>query len=533
MGGSAAAGRLLRVAAMTGLAALTGCLPGSGDDSKSPSYGLSTPAGDGASNHSGKGDALLGTVAGVAGEIIDRATSGKDEPAPRKSAALSETSVATVTTSAPSSPEGAPVLAEVKDTPATVALGSFFRALGSLEGGRNPNAVTVLHLGDSHIAADRFSGDMREQFQSRFGNAGRGMMMPGLYIARGVKFEQGGKWQAGLSPGSLEGPYGLTGVKISASGRDDWMRVTVTERPFAWIEVTLQTGPEFGSAVIAVDGQTKVVPCTASKPGTKIVRLDQAGREIVIRPKGDGRITVHAVATGEPKPGIRYVNFGLPGATALTPLSWHADQVAQEMQSLSPDLIVIGYGTEESFDDNLSMKDYEAKVTRMLGILRQTAPRASLLVIGPPDVARLPNFAPGAARSSDVCRALSPQERATYAQRIGSGDPRLGRWHPPLRLDAVRYALRRAAAANEAYFWDWSKMMGGTCGVHAWVHADPPLAAADHIHLTEEGSKRSARLLFRELMIGYDAYDRAATATDSGWKPGLSQAVSPPRKPAR
>jgi hypothetical protein len=70
--------------------------------------------------------------------------------------------------------------------------------------------------------------------------------------------------------------------------------------------------------------------------------------------------------------------------------------------------------------------------------------------------------------------------------------------------------------------------MGGTCGIHAWVHSDPPLAAADHVHLTEEGSRRSARLLFRELMAGYDDYDRAVSPVESvaakpapptaGWK---------------
>jgi lysophospholipase L1-like esterase len=543
--GAAAAGAryLLRSIAIAAVFALAGCLPGSGDDdSKSAGYQFGSGSG---SNSSGKGDPMLGTVAGVAsaaGNLIERATgsgksdapasSGKGDAAIRKSAALAEDNASAATALAAESARPAEV---INDTPATVALGGFFRALSALEGGRSESAITILHLGDSHIAADRFSGDMREQFQSRFGNAGRGLMMPGMYLARGVKFDQGGKWQAGLSTGNVPGPYGITGVKISGTTRDDWLRLTATERPFSWTEITFQTGPDHGSALIALDGDVKVVPCHAPTPSWKTVRLDTQGREIVIRPKGDGMVTVHGVAIGDEKPGIRYVSLGIPGATAMTPLSWHPAQLAQDLERTSPDLVVIGYGTEESFDDDLNLRDYEAKVTRMLATLRQAAPRASLLVVGPPDVARLPNYAPGTARTSDVCRALSPQERASYSQRLRSGDPRLARWHPPLKLEGVRQALRRAAAANQAYFWDWSKMMGGTCGVHAWVHSEPALAAHDHIHLTEEGSKRSARLLFRELMIGYDAYDRAATAADSGWKPGLSQATTaapPARKPA-
>jgi lysophospholipase L1-like esterase len=465
-------------------------------------------------NRSEKGDPLLGNVAAVPEKLIERAI-GRSETGSRKSAQFTEGSAA-APAEAPPQP--------INDTPSTVALGNFFRALGALQNHRGQGAVTILHLGDSQIAADRFSGDMREQFQSRFGNAGRGMMMPGLYLARGVKFDQGGTWEVALSTGAVPGPYGVTGVKTSARTPADWLRVTATDRPFTWTEITLETGPDRGSALIALDGEVKLAPANAPTPGWKTIRLEKPAREIVIRPKGDGLVTVHAVAIGERKPGIRYVNLGVPGATAMTPLSWNAAQVADDLQRLAPDLIIVGYGTEESFDDALNPGDYEANAMRMLGLLRDAAPRASLLVLGPPDVARLPNFPAGVNRAaSDVCRALSPQERAAYRQRLRNGDPRLARWYPPLRLDEVRQALRRAAAAYQAYFWDWSKLMGGACGVHAWVHSDPPLAAGDHIHLTEEGSKRSARLLFRELMAGYDVYDRAIATADNGAQPALTR----------
>jgi len=38
------------------------------------------------------------------------------------------------------------------------------------------------------------------------------------------------------------------------------------------------------------------------------------------------------------------------------------------------------------------------------------------------------------------------------------------------------------------------------------VHASPPLAAEDHRNLTAEGARKSARMLFREVMDAYEAY---------------------------
>ncbi|MDH3582566.1 MAG: hypothetical protein OEM91_18330, partial [Hyphomicrobiales bacterium] len=85
----------------------------------------------------------------------------------------------------------------------TGKLGRFHRALTALESGLRHKPVTILHLGDSHIASDRFTGDLRDMFQTRFGDAGRGLMMPGYpfayYRARGVRFAKTGKWSSANS----------------------------------------------------------------------------------------------------------------------------------------------------------------------------------------------------------------------------------------------------------------------------------------------------------------------------------------------
>ncbi|MEJ2124423.1 MAG: SGNH/GDSL hydrolase family protein [Alphaproteobacteria bacterium] len=400
----------------------------------------------------------------------------------------------------------------VASVPANVALRPFFKALARVKSGTG-GQVTILHLGDSHIAADHFSGDLRYEFQLSFGDAGRGMLMPGLYSARDVKFEQGGNWQVAVSAMGAPGPYTLTGAKVWSSNRNAWMRITSMKAPFDWAEVSFETGPQGGSAFISLDGEGKRVSTAEPARSWKTLRLTKTAREVLIKPVGDGQIILHAINIGSNKPGVRYVSFGLPGATAVTPLSWTRSLVHNDLKRLAPDLIVFGYGTEESLKGKLDLAKYDASVNASLAMLRQAAPQASLLVLGPPDIAKMPAFAVESGKANNVCSALDAKEIARYARSIRKKDPRIAHWHPPLQLDAIRLILKRAAAANNAYFWDWSKVMGGTCGIHAWVHSDPPLAAADHVHLTEAGSKRSARILFRELITAFEGFSYTSSTS--------------------
>ncbi len=502
----------LRIMILAGaVLAASGCLPGkqAKSDKASPgSFGFAQE-GNSAVNRSDKRDPLLDDIADAAQNLFDSPASIDSRKSGVETAAYNGP---TANDATQADALGAPLIEDIPDIPANVALSRFFSALAKVEAREPGKTVTILHLGDSHIAADRFSGDLREQFQSRFGDAGRGMVMPGLYLADGVKFDRGGEWQAALSTGKVPGPYGLAGAKLSARNSDAWLRLTAKNEPFSWCEITLQSGPDYGTVQIGLDGDIKQAPMKAAASSWRNIRIDHKARELLIRPQGDGQVTVHSIAIGNDRPGLRYVNLGLPGATATTPLSWNRDYVAGDMKRIAPDLIVFSYGTDESFDDHLDLADYESKVSAAIARLRQSAPQASFLIVGPPDVARMPRFASGTGRASDVCRALSSSERTDYIKHIDAGDPRLARWHPPLNLDAIRATLRRVAAAHQAFFWDWSKLMGGSCGIHAWVHSKPALATNDHIHLTEEGSKRSARILFRELMNAYDAFSRTASA---------------------
>ena len=396
----------------------------------------------------------------------------------------------------------------------TIALANFYGALRGLDEGTRSEPVTILHLGDSHIASDRFSGDMRELLQARFGNAGRGMMMPGFpfgyYRARGVTFTKSPGWKAHNSLHKGNGPYGLSGVKMTAGNRGAWLQLASKAGAFEWADVAFLTGPKRGRVKTAVDNTTKTVSTRSETAGVLYERIPVKGTKLRLLLEGNGPVTILSLAVGASRPGVRYVNFGIPSATASITGRWDDVIVSEDLKRLTPDLIVLGYGTNEGFNDELRRDVYERQMTEFIVKLQRLQPGADVLVIGPPDGARYPRKMRRDTKTAGLtgagCRALSGDETKSYSKLVRSGDRRLARWHPPPKLAVVRSALKSAAANTGSYFWVWSCVMGGACGIHDWVKAAPKLAASDHVHITSAGSKQSAEALFTQLMAGFTAH---------------------------
>lgn len=395
-------------------------------------------------------------------------------------------------------------------------LAGFYRALGDLKTGLRSEPVTVLHLGDSHIAADRLSGDLRNLFQARFGDAGRGTMMPGYpfpyYKARGVSFAKSGHWKAANSFKGDPGPYGLSGVRLTAQKKDASLSLDISDGAAEWAEATFAKHPDGGDVTVSFGGAKRTLSTRGASGETAHVRIESKGRKLVLTTLGNDPVSVLSWTVGQNRPGLRYVNFGIPGATADTPRRWNKALVTEGLSRIKPDLIVLGYGTNEGFNDALDVAGYKTRVTQLLGQLRDGAPHASVLVMGPPDSARLPRFARKAAKKTPPgCVSLSVGDIENYTQLKSAKSSKLAQWHAPPSLDRVRGVLKTVAADANAYFWDWSKVMGGPCGIHEWANAEPPLAASDHVHLRVRGAKRSAQVLFSEIMKGFEAHVRLAS----------------------
>ncbi len=87
-----------------------------------------------------------------------------------------------------------------------------------LESGQS---VNILHIGDSHIQANFFTGHLRELFQKKYGNAGRGVVFP-LRLARthghlDIKFYSDILWDFSKITNNKNESVGLAGATISTT----------------------------------------------------------------------------------------------------------------------------------------------------------------------------------------------------------------------------------------------------------------------------------------------------------------------------
>lgn len=145
----------------------------------------------------------------------------------------------------------------------------------------------------------------------------------------------------------------------------------------------------------------------------------------------------------------------------------------------SPDLVVIAYGTNEGFDEQLDPGAYEALLRGQIQRVREAAAGSALLILGAPEAMR----GDGGGRCA------------------GDVD---GRWKAPDMLSVVRDVQHRVAASTGVAFWDWRGRMGGDCSAVALTGGDAPMMRGDHVHFTGPGGDWIGSLLAADLIAAYD-----------------------------
>lgn len=144
---------------------------------------------------------------------------------------------------------------------------SFFKKLDTLEQSKNKK-VRIVHIGDSHIQADLFSGKMRTLLQSKFGNAGLGFTFPyNLAQTNGshyIKYNSSIGFDSQRIVRQNDGkPVGLSGIALYTENKDFVVELNVRDKAYAFnsIKVISPLNSSFNLAT-----SSKNIVLESSKP---------------------------------------------------------------------------------------------------------------------------------------------------------------------------------------------------------------------------------------------------------------------------
>jgi lysophospholipase L1-like esterase len=372
--------------------------------------------------------------------------------------------------------------AQAIEDPTGRAMKSFYAALASTQ--RGEWVTRIVHYGDSHVAADILTGALRKSLQTCFGDAGPGFVLVGRpwqwYSRPGVVSRASSGWQAdGLSQASLaaDGRLGLAGVSLSTRNAGEWTSLTASGRYF---DVYVLKQPGAGALDISLDAvemrrDVSLRSKTTEADYIEIVAPDDSIHTIEIRTRSSGPTRIFGIAIEGERAGVVYDALGINGARATRPLLWDWRLLSSNLERRDADLIIVGYGSNEVTDPDLDLEEYTASFAALLRRFHEAAPRASILVLGPPD-------------------------RAVLTGR---------RWKTASRMSSLIDAQRRAALKAGDAFYDLFKAMGGSGSIERWATLSQPLAQADRVHLTAAGYRIVADWLYREITHRSQSYEKS------------------------
>jgi len=374
--------------------------------------------------------------------------------------------------------------------PAAGRLSPQLSAYGELEPDAfAPRRLTVLQLGDSHTAADFFTGRVRERLQQVFGAGGMDYLVPGRPHpgVRSALFDSdvsdGWSYEA-LQKSDDARRFYLSGFNAVAHRAGASLSLKAKDGlAYDSVQVAFLKQPGGGRAEVLVDGAPSGevdLDGAADQRATLDVSAADHGEkgfhDIAVRALTDAPVTVTGVEVNRGGDGVSYVSLGFPGATVQLLQKLAEDNLADDLKRVAPDVIVLAFGTNEGFNDALDVAAYTAQYEQIVKRLKALRPQARIVIIGPPD----------GARATGSCRSGGPGCPPPSAENAACKLP------TPPKLAQVRDAQRKLAMRLEANFWDWSSAMPAPCGAQAWAAADPPLMARDYVHMTMEGYRRSA-----------------------------------------
>jgi lysophospholipase L1-like esterase len=361
------------------------------------------------------------------------------------------------------------------------SLDAFLRELEVLMSGQD-TIVSVVHLGDSHVQAGFYTGQVMRLLQETFGNAGRGWISPlklgkanepkDYFITSNIK-----EWEVGRciqkEPVCPLGP-GAMGIRTQSDQVGFSVRIAPDHGAgYAFKQLVLYRDRKAVPMLPATDSLSIDV-CWGSETeapdvvtDTFRVAEDVAEMQLLSASRKDLALSPNAncyygfsLANG--RPGILYHAIGQNGAMFV---NYSNPAYVRQLALLKPSLLIVTLGTNEAFSVvQFKEEQFVLQMDSLIRLLRDHLPNTAILITTPAESFR---------------RVQKRHERNPNIQKVAK---------------AINdYAVKEGIACFDLY-----NATGGVNSCRSWEKAN--LLGRDRIHYTIEGYHEQGKLLYKALV---------------------------------
>ncbi len=338
--------------------------------------------------------------------------------------------------------------------------------------------VNILYIGDSHVQADDFTGELRARFQLTYGNAGRGMVFPystaRTHAAVDYVTSHTGRW---LYSKNIEATpqlsLGISGVTARTTDSNASFRLSFrgTVQPeHKRLRILLKREAQsYDFTVRSGNNQVQVDVFNPTSPdNTPMVAVDlpAVSSDFVFTLKktdtAQSMFEIYGISIETPNDeGVLFHSVGINGAGHYSLLRQNLMQ--EQLMLLKPDAVIIDLGANDFYRGKIDKEVFSNNLLKIVNIIRSANPETTIILGCSQDIYRGGYSLPDCMVFSDIIREFSQK--------------------------------------NQCLFYDWYWVAGGRFSMMRWSQS--ALAKWDMVHLTHSGY-----LLKGQLMA--ESYERTA-----------------------
>ncbi len=351
---------------------------------------------------------------------------------------------------------------------------------------KKKSVIKIVHIGDSHIQADFFSGIVRKVLQTNFGNSGRGLVTPYRLAKTGEPLDydifSNKKWKFhNIVGGKTPLPIGVSGITVKTEDLASTITIRVndtTGMDYSFNSLTLfyekgastfdfnvydSNDNELGNINARTETQNRFISKIEFDTLIKSIKLQPVRKYLWLQQFTQ----IYGMSLENGKPGILYHTIGVNGATFQNYNS--AEYFVEQLARLEPDLIIISLGTNDAYIKNFHTQELYDNIDEFISTLRNEIPEASFLLTTPAN---------------------------SYKKRKKE--------NPNVKTAAT--IIKQYCTANDVAYWDLYSIMGGNGSMLKWYKNG--LAGKDKIHFTRTGYEIQGTLLSQALLNEFRIYKK-------------------------